>query len=250
MRSTFRLGMWRSVLLIVLAAGVTGCDPYGSYGPTGEALSLATARLRIAEVGTPWQGLINPTGGTTPYAYHVALSALPTGIAFQGLPLEVSFSGTPLQAGAYPFTLTVTDAVGDTISGDFTILVVDAGQLDLSGTWQYTMTVTEVNGDCGEVVGNSNTHTLTITQTGSDLVFAGFFGDPQSQLAGQVHVSATHDAVVEGVYPEGTGTLEGRHLLDVFSPSEMAGTEYWRWSGPEGECIDSRAHIEALRIGP
>jgi hypothetical protein len=248
-----KLGLLRMALLALMVVGLTGCPFDDGYGPTGEQLALVSRRLQIAEVGVGWGTVIVPTGGTTPYAYEIPVSQRPPGLTFQGDPLKMSITGTPAEAGAYPFTLTVTDAANATVSADFILWVVE--EIDLTGTWQYTMTVTVVSGECGEVVGASRTHTLTITQTGDDLVFAGFFGDTLSQLTGRVwhRTSPMYpgvDAIVSGSYPEDGGTLEGRHRLEVYSPTEMAGTEFWRWTGPASACDDSEADVDALRVGP
>ncbi len=245
-------GACRLLLLACLAAALAaGCaDEDGDgdhFGPTGEPLELTSFKLRIAEVGDRWIATIRPTGGTTPYSYYIAAGTLPPGIAYESDPLDVTVLGEPALAGNYPFTVDVTDADSAVVTADFVLRVVDL--VDISGTWLYTMTVTMVNGDCGEVVGASRTHTLTIAQTGRDLVFSGFFDNPDAQLTGSV-VLTEPDAVVSGSYPEGPGITEGEHALYIYSLWEMEGTEHWSWTGEGGTCTHSRAHITAQRIGP
>jgi hypothetical protein len=237
------------LLLAALPCLLSGCgndDEEKSVVPPSDLpLDLESHPLRIATVGTYWSEPIDPSGGTQPYSYYIPASQMPPGIAMDGDPDNVWLRGTPTEAGVYTFTLTVTDHDDDVVAADFTLHVVDA--IDLNGTWRYTMTVTKVEGNCGETVGASREHILTITQTGNDVVFAGFFGEPTSQLSGQLS-GVVWDLEVSGSYPEEPGLLEATHRLYIYSPDYMDGTEYWDWTGPTSSCTDSQARVTAERI--
>lgn len=215
-------------------------------GPTGEDLEFNPEPLRIGVVGTDWTKTLTPTGGSTPYSYAISLGDLPPGLAYQGASTNLTIEGTPNTAGTYNFTIEVTDKEGEKVLAGFAIIVVE--EIDISGTWNYTMTVDYVEGNCGEAVGTSHTHSLTITQTGSEVVFSGFFGQPTSQLTGEILNGALYDVHVSGSYPEGGGTLNGTHQLYVYSPTMMGGVETWSWSDGGSSCSNSTAVVSATRV--
>ncbi|MBV9771926.1 MAG: putative Ig domain-containing protein, partial [Bryobacterales bacterium] len=79
--------------------------------------SITTPSLSTAEQGRAYSPAIAATGGTAPLAF--------TPQSVDGLTLTPSgtFTGTPAAQGSFPFTATVTDAVGATASKLFTLAV-------------------------------------------------------------------------------------------------------------------------------
>ena len=167
-------------LSLLLVSGCGSAEKSSVLGPTGETLEFSPAPLRIGVVGTDYEKLLTPTGGTTPYSYDLQ-GSLPPGLSYQGASTNLTIQGTPTTEGAYNFIFEITDKEGDKVSANFGIIVV--AEINIAGTWNYTMTVDYVEGDCGETVGTSHTHSLTITQNGSDVVFSGFFGEPISCMS-------------------------------------------------------------------
>jgi len=62
------------------------------------------------EVGVPYSYTFTATGGTAPYVFDVVSGALPTGLSLDAETGELT--GTPTTAGAFSFTIRVTDALG------------------------------------------------------------------------------------------------------------------------------------------
>lgn len=90
----------------------------GSAGTVTHAYTLAlSAPTIVVDPATlpngllfvPYQQAMAGAGGTAPYTYAIATGALPTGVS---LAANGVLSGTPNVAGAYAFTVQVTDALG------------------------------------------------------------------------------------------------------------------------------------------
>lgn len=232
-------------LSILLLSGCGSEEKSTVLGPTGETLEFTPVPLRIGVIGTEYEKLLTPTGGTTPYSYDLQ-GSLPPGLSYQGASANLTIQGTPTTEGTYNFIFEVTDREGDKVSANFGLIVVE--EINIAGTWNYTMTVDYVEGNCGESVGASRTHSLTITQVGNDVVFSGFFGAPTSQLTGEVLSNLEYDVHVSGSYPEGGGILHGTHQLYVYSPTMMGGVETWSWSDGGSSCSNSTAVVTATRV--
>lgn len=69
-------------------------------------LTVTTASLPGAKIGTAYSATLAATGGIGPYTWAVTTGALPPGITLS--PAGV-LSGTPTAAGTYTMTFTVTD---------------------------------------------------------------------------------------------------------------------------------------------
>jgi Rieske Fe-S protein len=73
-----------------------------------------------AQVGTPYSGVFQATGGTSPYVWAVLSGLLPPGLA---LTADGTISGRPTATGSYSFLVQATDRHGATGTGAFTIRV-------------------------------------------------------------------------------------------------------------------------------
>ncbi len=78
------------------------------------AVALAASPSAATQVGVAYSQANVASGGTTPYAYSISAGALPAGVTLNGG--TGLASGTPTLAGAFGYTITVTDAVGATAS--------------------------------------------------------------------------------------------------------------------------------------
>jgi hypothetical protein len=104
--------------------GITFIYPGGGGG--GGALSILTAALPDATVGTGYNQSVSATGGTLPYTWSLVAGqgTLPPGL---NLGAGGSITGTPTTAGTYNFTAKVTDAVSATAQKALSIVVGAAG---------------------------------------------------------------------------------------------------------------------------
>ncbi|TKC04262.1 Ig-like domain-containing protein [Pedobacter frigoris] len=106
----------------IVATDSKGCSAITAFTlNVTPALGLPAAVLPDGVVGVvyPTQTIPAATGGTTPYTYTA--SNLPPGLTFNITTREIN--GTPTQAGTYTIPVTATDANGNTISRDYTIVV-------------------------------------------------------------------------------------------------------------------------------
>jgi hypothetical protein len=76
------------------------------------------------EVNVPYTAAPTVSGGTGPYAWSISVGSLPTGLALD--PTTGAITGTPSAAGPATFTVTVTDADGQTASVGYAIEVAPA----------------------------------------------------------------------------------------------------------------------------
>lgn len=84
------------------------------------AIAIAPFTLGPLGIGGLFNEHLYASGGTAPYTFAVTAGALPTGL---GLDTAGIVFGTPTTAGSYTFTATATDAVPNTGSRDYTIVV-------------------------------------------------------------------------------------------------------------------------------
>jgi hypothetical protein len=82
------------------------------------APSVSTLSLPDGEIGAPYSQTVVGTGGTTPYAWTVTTGSLPVGLALNSATGVIS--GTPSTTGAPTFTVTLTDADGQTATRSLT----------------------------------------------------------------------------------------------------------------------------------
>ena len=102
----------------------TGTAASGAFSLTimpPPPVSLSGASLASDLVGTPLSLVLNAAGGVPPYTYVVTGGALPPGLIL--LP-GGTLHGTPGTAGAYSFTVKVTDSTGGTASAGFSVSIL------------------------------------------------------------------------------------------------------------------------------
>ncbi|WP_312709084.1 putative Ig domain-containing protein [Stenotrophomonas sp.] len=85
-------------------------------------LALTPSSLPAGVFASRYEQALTATGGTAPYRYAVSAGALPTGMALDAAGM---LAGTPTAAGAFAFTVTVTDALGFTGSRDYIVQIAD-----------------------------------------------------------------------------------------------------------------------------
>jgi len=87
-----------------------------------QSLSIPTAPLMPSgSTGSPYRQTVTALGGTPPYVWSVVSGALPTGLTLDGS--SGIIAGTPSAAGAFGFTLSVTDSASATVQKEFTITI-------------------------------------------------------------------------------------------------------------------------------
>jgi hypothetical protein len=86
--------------------------------------SIATASLPDGQVGTAYSQSVAGAGGTGPYTWSVSVGSLPNGLALDSA--AGAITGTPSTSGPATFTVTLTDADGQTASEGYAIAVAPA----------------------------------------------------------------------------------------------------------------------------
>lgn len=81
---------------------------------------IQNASLPDAAVGSSYCQSLSAAGGTPGYTWALGSGALPTGVALDSFG---HLTGTPTAAGAYTFSVAVTDAAGVTVSATYTVTI-------------------------------------------------------------------------------------------------------------------------------
>ena len=108
---------------------------------------VATSSLAAGDVGVVYHQTLGVTGGTLPYTWSILVGSLPPGLSLG--PSTGIISGTPTTAGAYSFTVKVTDSVGGsatkvlsiTINAVLTITTASVPNGDIGFAYSKTLTV-------------------------------------------------------------------------------------------------------------
>jgi len=88
-------------------------------------VAITTLELPDGEVGAAYGASLAASGGVLPYAWSINAGALPDGLTLD--PASGGLSGTPTAAGSFAFTAVVTDAVPESDSREFTVVIAEAG---------------------------------------------------------------------------------------------------------------------------
>jgi predicted RNA-binding protein with TRAM domain len=86
--------------------------------------SIATASLPGGQVGAPYTQSVVSTAGTSPYSWTITTGSLPTGLTLGAG--TGAITGIPTAAGLATFTMTVTDADGQTANESYVVGVAPA----------------------------------------------------------------------------------------------------------------------------
>ncbi len=122
-------------------------------------LTITTASLPTATVGTSYQAGVGVTGGGMPYAWQVANGALPPGLKLDAK--KGVIVGTPTTAGTYHFEVLVTDSgvPAMQIQREYTLVVTAALTID----WKKPPAVHGQTIDGSVIVSNLTKQDFTLT---------------------------------------------------------------------------------------
>jgi hypothetical protein len=87
-----------------------------------QAMQITTGgTLPQGQQGDSYSEVFTATGGTTPYSWSISAGTPPPGIAMNA---NGNFAGMPTAVGTFNFTVTVTDATGNTAPGNFSVTII------------------------------------------------------------------------------------------------------------------------------
>lgn len=118
----------------VRAFNLTGASSYSHEATvttprTPDALNISTADLPEATVAVPYSRSVTAVGGRAPYRWVVESGTLPQGLAFSQFG---EISGTPTTAGAFTFTVRVTDDANATTAKSLSLTVKPQAPLTIT----------------------------------------------------------------------------------------------------------------------
>ncbi len=84
-----------------------------------DALTITITSLPGGQVGVAYSQFVSATNGQQPLSWSISMGALPAGLTIDSNTGEIG--GLPTTAGTFPFTVQVTDDLGDTATANLTI---------------------------------------------------------------------------------------------------------------------------------
>ncbi len=198
-----------------LTANATYPDPVNAFimkfAFAGPPLSISPTTLAAGTAGMSYSVAITATGGTGAVTFDVTAGSLPAGIT---LAADGLLSGTPSQAGAFPFTVTATDADNDTGTQAYSLVIacqtitVGPATLDTgnSGTTYPAVTFTETGG-----IGTTSFSESGALPTGITFASAILSGTPTQSGSFPFEVTATDSNSCTGSVSD-TLTINGATL--------------------------------------
>jgi hypothetical protein len=114
------------------AVQISVTDVYGATATAAAnvivkgALTVRTTRLAMARTGKRFTATLRSTGGVGPLSWRVTSGTFPVGIRLDRK--KGVISGTARKAGVFPLTITVTDSLGATAKGAYSLTVGAAGR--------------------------------------------------------------------------------------------------------------------------
>jgi hypothetical protein len=106
------------------SAGTSSAAAQASCSITIVPLLAVTCGNTAAQAGVPYSSVVSASGGKPPYSYALAAGALPAGLSMDLA--SGALNGTPWTPGASPFTVSASDASGQSVSSSCSITVAPA----------------------------------------------------------------------------------------------------------------------------
>jgi MYXO-CTERM domain-containing protein len=111
------------------ARAVNGVIDVGAMeGGAPASLAITTTSLPAGTVGVAYSQALHAAGGTTPYAWSIALGSLPSGLSLD--PSTGVIRGTPTSAGGAGVTVLVTDSHNPAQTDDQVLSIAVSDRID------------------------------------------------------------------------------------------------------------------------
>ncbi len=94
---------------------------------TTTTLQITSGSLPQGQQGATYGEVFTATGGTPPYSWSISAGAAPAGITMAS---TGDLAGIPTALGAFNFTVTVTDTMQNTATGNFSVTVIAGSNFD------------------------------------------------------------------------------------------------------------------------
>ncbi len=172
----------------------TGVGPYTANRSytlvvAAPAISIAPATLPSATPGIAYGQALSTSGGVAPYTYAVTAGTLPRGIT---LAANGMMAGTPATSGSFAFTATATDANGNAGNRAYT-LVVNAPTITITPALLPGGTVAQAYAQTLSVSGGTAPYSYAVT---AGAMPAGVTISSDGTLSGTPTVSGTFNLTV------------------------------------------------------
>ncbi|MFL6450843.1 MAG: lamin tail domain-containing protein [Bryobacteraceae bacterium] len=195
-------------------------NPRNTASPThlctgGAEITLTPAALASGTANVPYSVTFAAAGGRSPYLYSVTAGSLPTGFV---LSPDGMLSGRAATAGTAEFSVTATDALGETGTAAYTL------RIDATPTCNPTATIAQVQGPGDVSPLNGTTVTIQGIVTGTD--GSGFFvqmatGDGKAATSDGIYVYTSASRLPASAKPGNNVCVTGP--VNEYTPSTVPG---------------------------
>jgi hypothetical protein len=175
----------RTKQVLTLHFSVRATSTAGSASKTVDVVQDGLPPLTVVAPGQLSSGIVNTgyattllaDGGLEPYTWSLVSGSLPGGLTLNA---DGTITGTPTSAQQATFTAQVTDAGGDTATGDFSLTVTEpTTTAEQSSNWSGYI---ERGGPFTSVTGTFNVPTVTNAAGTDNSQWVGIDGDSNSDL--------------------------------------------------------------------
>lgn len=175
----------RAKTALTLHFSVRATGTSGSASKTVNVVQDGVAPLTVVAAGQLSSGIVDTgysttllaDGGVEPYTWSLVSGSLPDGVTLSS---DGTLTGTPTTTQQAAFTAQVTDANGDSATGDFTIIVTDpTTTAEQSSNWSGYI---DRGGPFTSVTGTFNVPTVTADAGTDNSQWIGIDGDSNEDL--------------------------------------------------------------------
>ncbi|HKS73376.1 MAG TPA: hypothetical protein VJQ82_09280 [Terriglobales bacterium] len=108
----------------------------------GSQVKITTTTLPNGTVGTAYSGVVNASGGCTPYKWVIASGALPPGVTSKASnsTTSLNLTGTPTKANTSSFSVKVTGCGGNNSDVAYKVVIQSTANHVVNLSWKASTT--------------------------------------------------------------------------------------------------------------
>jgi large repetitive protein len=186
---------------------------------------ITTTSLTSGSVGASYSQPINSTGGVPPFKWTIASGSLPAGLALDGSTTNtVNVVGKPTTEGPSTFTVTLTDAAGETVTSQPLTIVISSLAITTASPLPPATFTTPPTNYSEQFAATGGTPPYTWTLASGSTLPAGLTLSSSGLLSGAPTAQGTFTFGVTATDSEATpAAVTQQFTLVISGPQNLAG---------------------------